>query len=411
MADAPSTLAGEGRGGGFSDAEWERRRRAVDQLCADQRLDVIVVFGTSANARQGQAQIHFLTGFLGHQDAYVVWKPGGDPMLFVQYFNHVPHAQRVARAEVRWGGTHSVDAVADELAAMPPTLRVGLVGSVPYVEQQRLIGRLGDRTFVDATADFLRLRLVKSEEELEWMTRAAAITDQALDALVGAAVPGITELELQAEASAAAIRAGGQPHFLYLSSTPMANPDRIVPQQDLTNRRLQPGDAIILELSAAYTAYSGQVLRTVTVEAELTETYRRLHDVAWQAFHEVARTIAPGISVAAVVEAASLIDAQGLTICDDLVHGYGGGYLPPILRTPGTSHAPVPDFVFERNMTLVIQPNVVTTDLRAGVQVGELVRVTDGGVVSLHRIAQRLLQGGEQAPTLPSPASGGGEWT
>ncbi|MEA2635745.1 MAG: hypothetical protein QOJ33_1059 [Chloroflexota bacterium] len=359
---------------------------------------MLVVFGTSANARQGQAQVHFLTGFLGHQDAYVVWKPGGDPMLFVQYFNHVPHARRVARAEVRWGGTRSVDAVADELAAMPPTLRVGLVGSVPYGEQQRLIGRLGDRTFVDATADFLRLRLVKSEEELEWMTRAAAITDQALAALVRAAVPGATELELQAEAAAAAIRGGGQPHFLYLSSTPMANPDRIVPQQDLTDRPLQAGDAIILELSAAYAAYSGQVLRTVTVEAELTETYRRLHDVAWQAFHEVARTIAPGVSASTIVDAASLIETQGFTTCDDLVHGYGGGYLPPILRTPGSSHGPVPDFVFERNMTLVIQPNVVTIDQRAGVQVGELVRVTDDGVVSLHRMPQRVLYGGEQAP-------------
>ena len=397
MVETPSPLAGEGRGGGFSAAECQRRRRAVDQVCADQHLDALVVYGTSANARQGQAQIHFLTGFLGHQDAYLVWVPGRDPTLFVQYFNHVLHAQRVAHADVRWGGAHSVDAVADALAGLPRALRVGLVGPVPYLEYQRLIGRLGDRSFVDATADFLRLRLVKSEEELEWMSRAAAITDQALAALVRAAVPGATELELQAEAVAAAIRAGGQPHFLYLSSTSMANPDRIVPQQELTDRRLQPGDAIILELSAAYTAYSGQVLRTVTVEAELTETYRRLHEVAWQAFHAVARTIRPGVSAAAVVEAASLIEAQGYTICDDLVHGYGGGYLPPILRTPGTSHGPVPDFVFERNMTVVIQPNVVTRDQRAGVQVGELVRVTDDGMVSLHQISQRALYGGEQS--------------
>jgi hypothetical protein len=40
---------------------------------------------------------------------------------------------------------------------------------------------------------------------------------------------------------------------------------------------------------------------------------------------------------------------------------------------------------------------------------GELVRVTDDGVVSLHRIPRRLLHGG--APTVPSPASEGGEWS
>lgn len=326
----------------------------------------------------------------------MVWVPGREPVLFVQYYNHVPHAQRVARADVRWGGARSINAVADELARLPRARRIGLVGPVPYTDQQRLTGRMGDLEFADATPGFLRLRLVKGDEEVEWMTRAAAINDEALRALVGAAVAGTTELELQAAAGAAAIRAGGQPHFLYLSATPMGDPDRIVPQQDLTDRRLASGDAVILELSAAYTAYSGQVLRTLTIAVEPTELYRRLHDVAWQAFHDVARTIAPGVSAAAVVEAASLIETQGLTICDDLVHGYGGGYLPPILRTPATSHGPVPDFVFEKNMTLVIQPNVVTADQRAGVQVGELVRVTDDGVVSLHRVPRRLLYGGER---------------
>ena len=376
----------------------ERRRRRVDQLCAEQHLDALVVFGTSTNARQGQAQVDYLTGFLGHQDAYVLWAPGRDPMLFVQYYNHVPHARRVARADVRWGGARSVDTVADELGGLPHVRRVGLVGPVPHGDSQRLLARLADRELVDITADFVRLRLVKSDEELEAMRHAAAITDQALRALVRAAVPGTSELELQAEAVTAAIRAGGQPHFLYLSSTPMAVPERIVPQQDLTDRRLQPGDVIILELSEAYGGYSGQVLRTITVEAELTPAYRRLHDVAWQAFREVERTIAPGVSAAAVVKAAGLIDAQGLTICDDLVHGYGGGYLPPILRTPRTSHGPVPDFVFERNMTVVIQPNIVTPDQRTGVQVGELVQVTDNGVVSLHQIPQRELNGGEDRP-------------
>ncbi len=38
----------------------------------------------------------------------------------------------------------------------------------------------------------------------------------------------------------------------------------------------------------------------------------------------------------------------------------------------------------EENMTVVVQPNVVTPDHRAGVQVGELVRVTRNGFETLH---------------------------
>jgi Xaa-Pro dipeptidase len=35
-------------------------------------------------------------------------------------------------------------------------------------------------------------------------------------------------------------------------------------------------------------------------------------------------------------------------------------------------------------MVLVIQPNVVTTDHRAGVQTGEMVRVTQTGIERMH---------------------------
>jgi hypothetical protein len=73
------------------------------------------------------------------------------------------------------------------------------------------------------------------------------------------------------------------------------------------------------------------------------------------------------------------------TICDDLVHGFGGGYLPPILRTRHTSAIPPQTFTFRENMTVVIQPNIITADEHMGIQVGELVQVTHDGVESLHR--------------------------
>lgn len=307
----------------------------------------------------------------------------------MQYSNHVANARRVAHADVRWGGARSIEGVADELARHQ-LKRVGLVGPLPYQDRDRLAARLSEATLIDITPAFIKLRLVKSDEEIEWMREAASITDQALAALVNTAVPGTTELDLQAATTAAAIRAGGQPHFLYLSSTPMANPDRIVPQQDLTHRRLQKGDVVFFELSSSHGGYSGQILRTLAIQSELTVQYRQLVEAAWEAFYAIAASIRPGATARDVVDAGSLIEARGFTICDDLVHGYGGGYLPPVLRTPSTSHVPVPDFVFEENMTVVVQPNVVSTDGRAGVQVGELVRIARAGVERLHRIDELL---------------------
>ena len=59
-------------------------------------------------------------------------------------------------------------------------------------------------------------------------------------------------------------------------------------------------------------------------------------------------------------------------------------------------------------MCLVVQPNIITRDEKAGVQVGELVRVTASGCESLHRLPHGLFGAGEvisyPAGTPSSPA-------
>ena len=51
----------------------------------------------------------------------------------------------------------------------------------------------------------------------------------------------------------------------------------------------------------------------------------------------------------------------------------------------------------EENMTVVVQPNVITRDHKAGVQVGELIRVTRTGFELLHRTRRGLFQAGQGA--------------
>ena len=75
-----------------------------------------------------------------------------------------------------------------------------------------------------------------------------------------------------------------------------------------------------------------------------------------------------------------------VTIIDDLLHGYGGGYLPPILGCKSRPSGPVPEAPFRAGQTVVIQPNVVTRDGKAGVQTGEMVVITESGVERLHTV-------------------------
>jgi Xaa-Pro aminopeptidase len=103
-----------------------------------------------------------------------------------------------------------------------------------------------------------------------------------------------------------------------------------------------------------------------------------------RAFNAITAILKPGCTARQVVDAAQFIEDEGYSIYDDLFHGFGGGYLPPVLRTHGTAHGPVSDFVFEKNMTVVVQPNVITPDERAGIQLGHLMRLTTTGCEHMH---------------------------
>ena len=105
------------------------------------------------------------------------------------------------------------------------------------------------------------------------------------------------------------------------------------------------------------------MLRTFAVGEPPTQLYRDLHDTADAAFDAMAAVIRHGAKPADVVAASGIIEERGFTTIDDILHGYGGGYLSPILssRSRIDGAHPVPDEPFETDMVLVIQPNVVTT--------------------------------------------------
>jgi Xaa-Pro aminopeptidase len=148
---------------------------------------------------------------------------------------------------------------------------------------------------------------------------------------------------------------------------------------------IRTGDVVSCELSVDFWGWTGQVLRTFFVGEEPTPLYHALHDVADAAYEAVFARVRPGVPARDLVAASRMIEDAGFTVVDDLVHGYGGGYLPPVLGSASRPAATTPDLVLDAGMALVLQPNVVTRDGRAGVQTGGLVVVTDTGARSLQR--------------------------
>jgi Xaa-Pro aminopeptidase len=369
----------------FSAPELARRRQVLDDAIVEAGLDAVVLYAAN---RSGSA-VQWLTGWPATREAAVVHRPGQPDLLLVHFYNHVPQARRVATdAEVDWTGPDLGARLVDELARRGVG-RVGVIGAVPFSLHGTLASAFED--VVDLNRVYVRMRLQKSPEEIQWLKEAARLTDLSCTALRGGAAVGTSEYELGALVEGSYLPLGGTNYIHYFSVTSMADPQQCVPSQWPSARPLGAGDVLSCELSASWGVdYPGQLLRTFSVAADPTPLYAELHAVADAALDRVESVLRPGTTATDIVEAASVIEESGFTTVDDLVHGLGGGYLPPIIGSRSRTLEPLPSIVLQPGMTVVVQPNVTTLDSLAGVQTGELFHITADGSERLHHFPRGL---------------------
>ena len=372
----------------FSDQEYARRHKRLGDVMDKAGVDHLLVV---TDHRTGNGP-QWVTGWPGTVEAYVVFRPGEPLAMFMEFYNHFPLARRMIghAVDVQWGEHKGLAKTIDALKRRGAK-RVGLMGVLAFAKHQQLAGAFD---VVELNAEYIRLRAIKSEEEIDWLRIGAALSDAALAALLRETRPGRSERELVNEVERAYVGHGGTTLIHYLGVTSMATPDRFVPAQHPSPRPVQTGDVVFCELSGQWWDYPGQVLRTFTVGTDPTPLYRDLYATADAAFEAVTKVIRHGTTMDEILDASGVIEANGFTVCDDLLHGFGGGYMPPILGTRSRMAGPLPQMTLEENMTVVVQPNVINREQSAGVQVGELIRVTRTGFERLHRAERKMVRVG-----------------
>jgi Xaa-Pro dipeptidase len=371
----------------FSDAEFARRHKALAAVMEKAGVDHLLIV---TNNRTGNAP-QWVTGWPGTVEAFVIFKPGEQMRMYMEWYNHFPLGKKIARdTDVQWGEHRGIEKTIEDLKRRGAK-RVGIMGPLGYAKHTKVAEHF---EVVPLDSEYVKLRLIKSPEEIDWLRIGAALSDAGFAALLAGTRPGVTERELGNMVERAWVGHGGTTMIHYIGVTSMASPHIFVPPQHHSPRKVQAGDVVFCELSSYWWDYAGQVLRTFTVGAEATPLYRGLYDAAEATFDAVTAVVRHGTTMQEIQDAAGVVEDRGYTICDDLMHGFGGGYFPPILGSKSRPAGPLPKMTLEENMTVVVQPNVVTRDQKAGVQVGEMIRVTKTGFELLHSTPRGLFRAG-----------------
>lgn len=372
----------------FSDAEMARRRTAVTGLMAEADCDHLLFCG----ANRFGSIVQWLTQWPVTAEAVGVFTPGERDALFLQYVNHPTQARMIAdKADVSWGGESSIAAAIEQLKKRGAGEgRIATIGPVSVEQHAALSAAFGKPK--NLNRGYVRLRQVKSAEELDWLRIGAHFSDLGMTALRDNLLNGLNERELGDRIERAYAPLGGSHFIHYIGATSMRTPSVPVPRQYATTRKVAKGDVVVSEITAAFWDHPGQVLRSFAVGEDPPQLYRDLHAVADAAFDAIASVLKAGATPAQVIDAANVIEEAGFTIIDDLFHGYGGGYLPPILGIRSRPAGPVPQEPFRAGQTVVIQPNVTTNDHTAGVQTGEMVLITETGIERMHAMPRGFVQ-------------------
>jgi Xaa-Pro aminopeptidase len=364
----------------FSDAEYNRRYSAIREAMAKDNLDAILISGA-----RGSSEVTYLANYLPQSPCWLLFPREGDTTVFVHFFNHQPCAKAQSIVEdLRWYGPTPLPTLVEEIKKRRmSTSKIGLVSmrAMAYGHVTELQRQLPEAEFVEFGPQFGRIRRVRSEEELVYLRKSGYLTDLACEALENNLRPGLTEQDVLAIVYNAYLKNGGDPGIHFIATTNMDNPDRFVPWQRQTFRVLEKGSVVITELTVSYWGYSTQIHRPFAIGKEPTPTYRKLFNAAYECYASVRKICKPGTTSEQIVAATSAIEAHGFTSYDSVFHGEAGK--SPELGTSSAAH-PLEKWTLEENMIHVIQPNPITKDFKAGLQLGAAVVVKPNGGEALH---------------------------
>jgi Xaa-Pro dipeptidase len=187
--------------------------------------------------------------------------------------------------------------------------RVGVEHTVMRVFELRALEAAAPGCSVeDVTPLIGGLRMVKDAAELAAMRAAVRVIEDALRAALEQVQAGMTEREL-ADLWERGIRAAGSvPSF---DTTVASGPNGANPHHANGDRRLQPGDLVVLDGGAVVDGYASDITRTIAV-GPISEEDRRVYELVLAA-NAAGRAAAarPGASGESIDAAARQVIEQG----------------------------------------------------------------------------------------------------
>jgi len=353
-------------------ARLARCRAVLD----DRGLDGVVV-GEPADVR-------YLSGFRGEDTLLIVARDAAlictDARFWEQAREEAPGFELVKAI--------GADLIADTVAAAAQHLgadaHLGFQGaSLSYEEYRRLRRRHRGR-LRDVGGRVSRLRVVKDAAEIAVMRRAAALTDEALAAVVGHGLVGRREADVAWDLLSEYHRLGadGEAFPAIVAAGAHGAQAHAIPGE----RVIAAGELVVIDTGARLDGYCSDITRTFAA-GEPTDELRRVYDVVLAAQLAGLAAVRDGAHGRGDVDAAARAVIAAAGYGEKFGHGTGHGVGLEVHEAPGLGRTRGDPLA--AGMICTVEPGIYIEGL-VGVRIEDTVLVTESGCERLTAFPKEL---------------------
>ena len=253
--------------------------------------------------------------------------------------------------------------------------RIGIdeIGITPQCMEQ-LVAAFPDATFVRAFALMENVRAIKTPDEIVRLRRAASISEQSIEAALGVAAVGITEIEMARVFHSRTTMLDGVPVTGCIGFGDRSAMSNVQP----SSQALKMGDAIRFDVGCRYQYYRSDISR-IAVMGEPSSKLRLYHDALYKGVQRAYEILKPGLKISELFrQVVDTVQKEGIPHYNrsHVGHGIGiEGYDPPNIAGDSSD-------VFEANMVICVETPYYELGF-AGLQVEDMILVTGDGAESL----------------------------
>jgi len=242
-----------------------------------------------------------------------------------------------------------------------------------YNRMQELLG--GDTELVCAGEILKTIRSVKKPEEIEKIREAAAAADTVFKRICGFVKQGMRERDVALRIDCLLREACGATAFETIAAS---GPNSALPHAKPGERRLESGDALVLDFGAACKGYCSDLSRTIFI-GEIDNALRSVYNVVRNAQEAALSTIRAGMSCR-VADALARRVVEDAGYSGNFGHGLGHGVGLEVHEEPRVS--PASDGLLTDGMVVTVEPGIYVEGT-GGVRIEDLCVVRKDGLENL----------------------------